>query len=225
VLKPLRKVGRTEFPETLGGSYGFAGERRWLKIVFAMGSSSWCSLYQQAKETIDHLLVTCPFSKEALNEVGCRTGLWNACGGGSTEQAFKIWFINKDTKNIKVIPLNIAWGIRLARNLKLFEGQETLPSNVQSNLTKCISTGRGKKTIKGTKEEVINKAILWAYFDSASPGNPRKGGSRGIMHLSSNHSIAFKVGLGKKLTIILNKWLSNQPYSWLKNMVLHSYKF
>jgi hypothetical protein len=39
VLKPLRKVGRTEFLETLVGPYGFAGERRWLKIACAMGFS------------------------------------------------------------------------------------------------------------------------------------------------------------------------------------------
>jgi hypothetical protein len=39
VLKPLRKVGLAEFLETLGGPYSFAGERRWLKIVCAMGSS------------------------------------------------------------------------------------------------------------------------------------------------------------------------------------------
>jgi hypothetical protein len=29
---------------------------------------------------------------------------------------------NKDTKQIRTLPLNIAWGIWLARNLKLFEG-------------------------------------------------------------------------------------------------------
>ena len=39
VLKPLIKVGRLEFLETLGGSYGFAGERGRLKNVCAMGSS------------------------------------------------------------------------------------------------------------------------------------------------------------------------------------------
>jgi hypothetical protein len=39
VLKPLRKVGHTKFLETLGGSYGFARERRWMKIACAMGSS------------------------------------------------------------------------------------------------------------------------------------------------------------------------------------------
>jgi hypothetical protein len=39
VLKPLRKVGRTNFLETLGGPYDFAGERIWLKIACAMGSS------------------------------------------------------------------------------------------------------------------------------------------------------------------------------------------
>jgi hypothetical protein len=55
------------------------------------------------------------------------TGLRNAWEGGSTEEAFRTWFINKDTKKIKALPLNIAWGIWLARNLKLFEGYETLP--------------------------------------------------------------------------------------------------
>jgi hypothetical protein len=39
VLKPLKKVGRTEFLETLGGLYDFAGERIWLKVACEMVSS------------------------------------------------------------------------------------------------------------------------------------------------------------------------------------------
>jgi hypothetical protein len=68
--------------------------------------------------------------------------------------------------------------------------------NLVSKYTKCISTVEEKQKRKGTKEEVINKDIPWAYFDGASQGNPPKGGSRGILYLSSNHSIAFKVGIG-----------------------------
>jgi hypothetical protein len=55
------------------------------------------------------------------------TGLRNVWEGGSTEEAFRIWYINKDMKKFRALPLNIAWGIWLARNLKLFEGHETLP--------------------------------------------------------------------------------------------------
>jgi hypothetical protein len=38
-----------------------------------------------------------------------------------------VWCANKNIKKITSLPLNIAWGVWLAKNLKLFEGKETLP--------------------------------------------------------------------------------------------------
>jgi hypothetical protein len=47
--------------------------------------------------------------------------------GEDIEEAFRSWYAKKDTKKIISLPLNIAWGVWLAMNLKLFEGKETLP--------------------------------------------------------------------------------------------------
>jgi hypothetical protein len=63
-----------------------------------------------------------------------------------------------------------------------FEGHETLPLKcaIQSlNILNAYPQVEEKQKRKGTKEEVINKDIPWAYFDGASQGNPPKGGSEG----------------------------------------------
>ena len=65
--------------------------------------------------------MTCPFSKEVWKYVGYMTMLRNPWDGGSTKEAFKTNFINKDRNNIKSLPLNVAWGIWLAKKLNLFE--------------------------------------------------------------------------------------------------------
>jgi hypothetical protein len=54
-------------------------------------------------------------------------GLRNAQEGEDIEEAFRSCNEKKYTKKIKSLPLNIAQGVWLAMNLKLFEGKETLP--------------------------------------------------------------------------------------------------
>jgi hypothetical protein len=57
---------------------------------------------------------------------------------------------------------------------------------------------RKKQNTHNKKEEVINKDIPWAYFDGALQGSLLREDSGGILYLSSNHSISFKVGIGQE---------------------------
>jgi hypothetical protein len=54
-------------------------------------------------------------------------GIKNALEGEDIEEAFRSWYTKKDTKRINSLPLDIAWGVWLAKNLEIFEGNETLP--------------------------------------------------------------------------------------------------
>jgi hypothetical protein len=63
------------------------------------------------------------FAKEVWKEVRDMIGLENVWGGGNIEEALISWYFKKDTKNIKSLPLNIAWRLWLARNLNLFKGK------------------------------------------------------------------------------------------------------
>ena len=45
-------------------------------------------------------------------------------------------------------------------------------------------------------QQLINKEILWAFFDWASQGTRTRHGAREIKHISSSHSISFKDGIG-----------------------------
>jgi hypothetical protein len=100
--------------------------------------------------------------------------------GGSTKEASGSWYTNKGTKKMRALPLNIAWGIWLARNLKLFEGQETLllKCAIQSlNILNVYPQVEEKQKRPSRKVEVINTNIPWAYFDGASQVNPPIGGT------------------------------------------------
>lgn len=143
------------------------------------------------------------------------TGLRNSWEGWSIE-AFKTWFINKDIKKIKALALNVAWGIWLARNLKL-RTRDISPQmcNLVSRYTKCISIGKEKT--KNTRDKKRSHQwhslgiLLWCLW-KASP----KGDSLGIMYLSSNHSIAFKVWIRKET--------NNHCYSMLaKGSITHTF--
>jgi len=86
----------------------------------------WCSLCKQVDETIDHPIMTHSFTKEAWKEVECMIGKGNVWEGLDAEEAFRAWYSRKDTKKIKALPLNIDWGVWLARNLILFERKNNL---------------------------------------------------------------------------------------------------
>jgi hypothetical protein len=50
-------------------------------------------------------------------------GIQNVWLGENYEVALRLWYANKDMKNIRQLLLSIAWGVWLARNMKLFEGK------------------------------------------------------------------------------------------------------
>jgi hypothetical protein len=123
---------------------------------------SWYSLCQQAKETIVHLIVACPYRKEVWKEVERMIELRNAWECEDIEETFRSWYAKTDTKKIKALPINIAWGAWLAKNLKLFEINKTLPLKcvVQGlNILNAFPQNEDKQNIHELKEEVIEKDI------------------------------------------------------------------
>jgi hypothetical protein len=87
-------------------------------------------------------------------------GIGNLWEGGSLEEAFRTWCNKKETSKIRALPLNIVWGVWLAKNLKLFEDKETLPLKcvVQGHkYLKCLSIGAGKSYPHKQGEVAINK--------------------------------------------------------------------
>jgi len=79
------------------------------------------------EETNDHIFMSLPFTKHGWNEVEGMIGLKNVWVGNDIEEAFRRWCTNKETRRFKGLPINVAWGIWLDTNLKLFEDEETLP--------------------------------------------------------------------------------------------------
>jgi hypothetical protein len=95
-------------------------------------------------------------------EVEIMMGYSNFKVGDKIEEAFKIWCDDKDTKKIRALPLNIAWGVWLDMNLKLFENKETLPLKCvvhELNILNIYLRFHDKQITHISKEEEINKNI------------------------------------------------------------------
>lgn len=59
--------------------------------------------------------------------MGELTSLKNVWDGSSIEEALGILCTNRETRRYRALPINIAWGVWLAINSKLFEDEDTLP--------------------------------------------------------------------------------------------------
>jgi hypothetical protein len=46
-------------------------------------------------------------------------GLKNIWAGDEIEEAFRIWCTKKETKRFRALPLNIAWGVWLAKEFEI----------------------------------------------------------------------------------------------------------
>jgi len=60
----------------------------------------------------------------------------------------------------------------------------------------CFPPNLNFSSSQTSYNQLINKEILWAFFDWASQGTRTRHGAREIKHISSSHSISFKDGIG-----------------------------
>ena len=70
-----------------------------LKKRHGLQDDDYCALCVQASETIDHLLITCSFSRELWFNLFCRIG-WDAVSPSTNDQSLVVWWTSA-RKNIQ----------------------------------------------------------------------------------------------------------------------------
>lgn len=151
-------------------------------------------------ETVDHLFVSCPFSREVWNEVLSISSGRNKWEQESLMECLKIWMMDKSEKNHKALPCSIIWGIWLSRNSMIFQGQELVPAQVALKIRICYGGSWKPLKAKGRripKEPVIVLAIAWGFFDGAHQGTSGMWGAGAIFSLESSHIISLKYAAGQ----------------------------
>lgn len=84
-------------------------------------------LCRQDKETNDHLFLDCQFTKLVWSEVEVQVSKGSLWVMPSLEEYFQVFFVRSDLKEVRALPLLVAWSIWLARNANIFE-ECSLPS-------------------------------------------------------------------------------------------------
>jgi hypothetical protein len=86
----------------------------------------WCSLCKGDSETLNHILITYPFTKKVWRDVALllrKRCEWN---GQTLDSTWKSWLLEVSHKTLKALPLLINWGVSLARNRAIFQEKATV---------------------------------------------------------------------------------------------------
>jgi len=107
----------------------------------------YCALCAQASETIDHLLITCSFSRELWFNLFCRIG-WDAVSPSTNDQSLVVWWTSarkniqkQDRQCFDTVVVLTCWMIWKERNNRIFDRQA--------------------KTSAGTLAWVIEEILAW----------------------------------------------------------------
>eukprot|EP00253_Pinus_taeda_P018226 PITA_18226 len=134
-----------------------------------MAGPGRCPLCKLTEETINHLFISCPFTK-------------------------KIW-VEKGT--LRNLPLIFVWGVWLSRNNSLFQDKDIPPSVTAINVTAIYNTLPPPEDIvpkPNQNSNIIQEGIPIGYFDGASQNN--KAGAGICIFINPEHTLKASVGLG-----------------------------
>ena len=129
----------------------------------------FCALCRKAEETTLHLFVHCAYSQSIWSEVGKQMGFSGGWQGDTVLQDFHRWW--SGLNSLRVVPCIIAWGIWITRNKIIFQDCRIPMESVVAQIVAIIQHFREpEKPLKHrpVREEQIDKAIPWGFFDGAS---------------------------------------------------------
>ena len=74
----------------------------------------WCLLCKKEEESVQHLLLKCPFNKRVWEETMRLTEKSQRWGGENIREVCQKWWNDTQEENLKYLPLIISWGTWLA---------------------------------------------------------------------------------------------------------------
>eukprot|EP01018_Ginkgo_biloba_P028285 Gb_00400 [translate_table: standard] len=93
-------------------------------------------------ESISHLLSVCPFTQHVWKEVEALTSIGNVWKAETIEACLKYWVNNLGLKELRALHCVICWGIWLARNSAIFEGNLIPPFQIIFQVGAMLSSIR-----------------------------------------------------------------------------------
>eukprot|EP00253_Pinus_taeda_P007705 PITA_07705 len=156
-----------------------------------------CPLCLAASESIQHLFLDCPFTRQVWNEVEKFLNIKLRWEGVDLSTAWEYWWNHFNVRNLRNLPPIICWGIWIAKNCSIFREKSTPAEAIaiqSSTILASIPEPDGPSKTDHQKELHIRDGIPWAFFDGAAQNNIT--GTGIIIHISPSHSLKASVGLG-----------------------------
>jgi hypothetical protein len=132
------------------------------------------------------------------SEIECHLGLSNLWIQDSIEECFAVWFINRELKQLRVLPYLVLWGIWLACNSSLFEDKYVPSFRTVAQCLGLLSFYKipsVNKPLRIVGEPRIDKSFPWSFFDSAC--NDSLSGCGFILHLTDHNYFHFMENVGR----------------------------
>eukprot|EP00253_Pinus_taeda_P034216 PITA_34216 len=156
-----------------------------------------CTLCKSDDESINHLFITCAFTRQIWGEVTALLKIKAIWGHDSLESAWRKWWQDSPEGNLRNLPLIFCWGIWLARNKSIFQDKDT-PTFVTATNIAAIYFALPPPEQKDPKQKqnqiIIQEGIPCGYFDGASQNN--RAGAGLCIQISREHTLKASVGLG-----------------------------
>lgn len=76
-----------------------------------LSESGWCFLCKSTEETIEHIFLSCTFTKKVWDYTLTLCDIKDVSRGDNCSEAWKDWWKNCKYHDYKCLPLIISWGI------------------------------------------------------------------------------------------------------------------
>lgn len=156
-----------------------------------------CPLCKDNEETLNHLFISCLFSRKIWEEVLGLLKITAQWGNEPLAESWRNWWHTYTEGNLRNLPIIFCWGVWLARNKSLFQDQLTPPSAIASNIAAIhlsLPPPEAKKTRQIQNNLIIQENIPSGFFDGASQNN--RAGAGMSIHINPEHILKASVGLG-----------------------------
>jgi hypothetical protein len=149
---------------------------------------------------MDHLFVSCSFSKVVWKEMISNYNLQNQWDKPTLLECLESWITYRFVSSYKALPCYVIWGIWLSRNNLIFEDKEAHLGRLSHQIR--VSFGEGRKPPKhfvprNLQEPSIDFTRPWGFFDGACQGTPGICGAGAILYLDNAHHFSLKYGVGR----------------------------
>jgi ribonuclease HI len=151
-------------------------------------------------ESVDHLFIKCPFSRQVWDRITLELNLKTNWDGSTLTTCFDYW--SHREHKLMHLPSLVCWSIWLVRNKKIFENGTPSTSSATYKTLGLYKNWNdihtSKPRMQNTKQTPDLEDIPTGWFDGATQSNGTQSGAGGLIRITkkSSYRWTFNCGLG-----------------------------